>query len=486
MKIGIFFGGPSREREISLAGGRTVYDNLDRALFEPVPIFVDSLGNFILLQWPYLYKGSIRDFYPPSDLVPASNFSVYIESLGALEEAQLVRLIDRVGQRITPDQFAKRFDFAFLALHGPYGEDGALQGLLEWYHIPYTGTGILGAALGIDKVAQKQLMQQAGLAVPPYKVLSKQAWQATTDQAGLLEEVMATVGCPLVVKSPCQGSSIGVSIMQEKAVDQFIEAVHRSLFIQQVTAAAWQALTPAAKQQWMASLIDLREGIGMPVEVNGQVIDHPDALLQYLDHHCSTSSEPLQLTSLQGEEAVLFESYIQGREFSCIVLEEAPGNPIALPPTEMLKGDTHFDYRAKYLPGIVRKVTPIHLPPVQVHAIRKACTALFQALGFQVYARIDGFITPDAQIYLNDPNTTAGMHPSSFLFHQAAEVGLNPTQLLTFLIRTSLAARIRTHKVKPHVPLLLNHLDAQLASPRTCLERTFPHGAASSTKRLRP
>ena len=65
MKIGIFFGGTSREREISFAGGRTVFDNLDKTLFQPVPIFVDSLGQFILLDWQFIYKGTIRDFYPP-------------------------------------------------------------------------------------------------------------------------------------------------------------------------------------------------------------------------------------------------------------------------------------------------------------------------------------------------------------------------------------------------------------------------------------
>jgi D-alanine-D-alanine ligase-like ATP-grasp enzyme len=65
MKVGIFFGGNSREREVSFAGGRTVYDNLDKTLFEAIPIFVDSFNNFILLDWHYIYKGSIRDFYPP-------------------------------------------------------------------------------------------------------------------------------------------------------------------------------------------------------------------------------------------------------------------------------------------------------------------------------------------------------------------------------------------------------------------------------------
>ncbi|MGL5889882.1 MAG: D-alanine--D-alanine ligase family protein, partial [Bacteroidia bacterium] len=72
LRIGIFFGGTSREREISFAGGRTVYDNLDKALFEPVPLFVDSFGQFVLLDWQYVYKGSVRDFYPPVDLIPES------------------------------------------------------------------------------------------------------------------------------------------------------------------------------------------------------------------------------------------------------------------------------------------------------------------------------------------------------------------------------------------------------------------------------
>ena len=461
IKVGIFFGGASREREISFAGGRTVYDNLDKALFAPIPVFVDSLGNFILLQWQFLYKGAIRDFYPPRDLVSSDGFSVYIESLGALGEEQLEHLIRRVGQRIVPDQFSQLFDVAFLALHGPYGEDGSLQGLLEWYHIPYTGTGVLGAALGLDKVLQKQFMKQAGFAVPSYRVLSTHTWQATVDRAALFKAIIAEVGLPVVIKSPRQGSSIGVSIIREHTVDQFAIAVNRSLFIQEVSATTWQSLTPSGKKQWIASTIDLREGIGFPVVVEGKVLDHPSSLLHYLDQHFSVSSTPIQLNSLRGEEEVLLEAYIEGREFSCMVLEAIPGQPLALPPTEIIKGDVHFDYRAKYLPGIVRKETPMQLPATQLHTIRKTCVALFSTLGFQVYARIDGFFTPDHQIYLNDPNTTAGMNPSSFLFHQAAEVGLNPTQLLTFLIRTSLMARMRT--ANPHVTQLVDSLDQHKA-----------------------
>ena len=72
IRIGVFFGGISREREVSFAGGRTVYDNLNKSVFEPIPLFVDSFGNIILLSWEYIYKGSIRDFYPPAENLPSS------------------------------------------------------------------------------------------------------------------------------------------------------------------------------------------------------------------------------------------------------------------------------------------------------------------------------------------------------------------------------------------------------------------------------
>ena len=83
LRIGIFFGGASREREVSFAGGRTVYDNLNKDLFEAVPLFVDPFGRFIKVDWQYVYKGSIRDFYPPAQFLPElpHGFQIYAESL---------------------------------------------------------------------------------------------------------------------------------------------------------------------------------------------------------------------------------------------------------------------------------------------------------------------------------------------------------------------------------------------------------------------
>lgn len=472
MKIGIFFGGQSREREVSFAGGRTVYDNLNKGLFEPVPIFVDSLGNFILLNWEYVYKGTIRDFYPPVNKIPASlnNFQIYVESLGKLTQEEQLAIAAEVGRKIEPQEFKSLFDFAFLALHGPYGEDGSIQGLLEWYQVPYSGSGILPVAIGIDKAIQRDLFNDFQLRTPKSQAITRADWQQC-DKAALLSELKDTLGLPLVIKAAHQGSSIGVSIIEEENLQQFTKAVELALFEEEITATQWNAYTKEDKVQFIANLIDIRQGIGMPLLVHEGdsqvVIYHPEELLSKLDTHFANHSSSILLSAVDGEEVVLFEAFIEGKEFSCIVLQDEAGNPIALPPTEIIKGKDVFDYRSKYLPGMTRKITPINLSVARIKKIQEECCELFQKFHFNVYARLDGFITDNDEIFLNDPNTTSGMMPSSFFFHQAAEIGLNPSQFLTYIIRTSLQERIKTGKRSHETKALLAQLDANITGQQT-------------------
>ena len=182
LRVGIIFGGFSREREVSFAGGRTVYDNLDKGLFDAVPIFVDSFGSFTLLDWKYIYKGSIRDFYPPIEYLPASpnNFQVYAESVaisqlsvGSKGKNIAVEMLDSIGKHVKSEELKKHIDFAFLCLHGAGGEDGSIQGLLEYLKIPYSGSGILSSALGMDKALQRQWMKSYGYATPEYITLKR-------------------------------------------------------------------------------------------------------------------------------------------------------------------------------------------------------------------------------------------------------------------------------------------------------------------------
>lgn len=462
IKIGIFFGGASREREISFAGGRTVYDNLDKSIFEPIPIFVDSFNTFILLHWSYIYQGSIRDFYPPSLLLENNKFQLYIESLGKLSTLELKAIQHKVGIPLRAEELKEYIDVAFLVLHGPFGEDGTLQGLLDWYKIPYTGSNYLGASIGIDKLLQKSIMEQAGFPIIPYACITRKAWLTEQNKEILLAKLAMQLGMPLVVKSIRQGSSIGVSIVEKQEKEAFLKAVEGSFFMETVDAKTWKHLNKQEKAEWVSSLIDLLTGIGLPVCVHQKTIFQPTTLIQSLDTHFNSHSSSVLLESLWGESMVLVEKYILGREFSCIILQESGQEPIALPPTEILKKGMHFDYCAKYLPGLVRKKTPMEIQPTQLDHIQKACIKLFKLLHFQVYARIDGILASDGTIYLNDPNTTAGMNPSSFFFHQAAEVGLNPSQLLTFIIRHSLAERIANYAKDDFNHNLLTQLDNYL------------------------
>ncbi|MBH8559032.1 D-alanine--D-alanine ligase family protein [Hymenobacter negativus] len=480
MKIGIFFGGTSREREISFAGGRTVFDNLDKALFQPVPIFVDSLGQFILLDWQFIYKGTIRDFYPPVSSQPPSlhHLQVYIESLGELSHDEKFEAIAKVGRKIDAEQLPLLMDFAFLALHGPGGEDGAIQGMLEWLGIPYSGSGILPSAFGIDKIAQKNLLKALGRPTPDFRVITAEEWDRT-DHAATLAYLVRELGLPLVLKAPRQGSSIGVSILKTDDLSKFEAAIERSLFRKTLTRADWQRLGEQDKVAWVQHLTDIREGIGLPVIMeeagirnreaahsplpdSRSTIYHPETLLFTLDQAFETA-ETVRLTNVDGETQVLVESFVAGREFSCIVVEDPDGAPLALPPTEIVKGEEMFDYRSKYLPGLARKVTPIDLPEDKIQEIREACEEMFRTFGFQVYARLDGFVGHDGRLFLNDPNTTSGMLPASFFFHQAAEIGLNPSQFLTYLIRTSLAARRRAGLRPVKLGTLLEQLDTAVA-----------------------
>ncbi len=465
MRIGIFFGGQSREREISFAGGRTVYDNLNKSIFEAVPVFVDSLGNFILLDWQYIYKGTIRDFYPPTEFIPHSshNFQVYIESLEDLNKEKLEALIDQVGKKVQPDQFNELFDFAFLALHGPFGEDGSIQGLLEWYGIPYSGSGILPSAIGINKVIQKDYFKKNHFPDPNYQTIPCDQWAQREKQEGLYTEIRENIGLPMVIKASSQGSSIGIGILQKDSFEEFEKLVNKAWFITRIEKKLWSNLSEDDKRVFLVNLTDIRDGPGFPVYHKESLIHHPEDLWQYLNLFFENGNDFIELTCINSEEEIIVESFIKGKEFSCIVIE-GPDGPIALPPTEIVKTKNLFDYRSKYLPGVIRKVTPIDLPEDVVEKIRQESARLNTSLYCHVYARIDGFYSDDGEIYLIDPNTTSGMMPSSFFFHQAAEIGLNPSQFLTYIIRTSLQSRILTGKDNQRLRRMISDLDNQIAA----------------------
>lgn len=464
IRVGILFGGNSREREVSFAGGRTVYDNLDTSLFEPVPIFIDSFGNAVHLQWEHVYKGSIRDFYPPAVFLPQLpyGFQMYAESLipeEALERAGIAiqdetldiqhvfeqKMLEFIGKPISWSEIKQHIDIAFLALHGTFGEDGSIQGLLEWMGIPYTGSGILPSAMGINKWVQKKFQESKKLAINDFSSVTYEEWNDsdTVEKHQLFQQALLRFHHHFVVKPAHQGSSLGVTILEDPSFEQFCDAVDLAFFKIRIDTDEFKQKEESERIKYIKDLTDIRSGLGLPIQAATGTLFTPLHVLEFLN----TSEGTVELQANDSESRVLIESKIEGKEFSCIVVAHRDREPIALPPTEIKKTGALFDYRSKYLPGLSRKETPMDVPHSVIEDIRKACCELYQFLGFEVYARIDGFVNNEGHIFLNDPNTTSGMMPSSFFFHQAAEIGLNPSQFLTFIIRQSVKTRMYSH---PH------------------------------------
>ncbi len=470
IRVGIFFGGASREREVSFAGGRTVYDNLDKSLFEAIPIFVDSFGNFVMVNWEFVYKGSIRDFYPPASFLPdlPHGFQVYAESLQP-DLTMQKQMLNTLGKPVSAEDLKQHIDFAFLALHGTLGEDGTIQGLLEWYNIPYSGSGIFASALGINKSRQKDFQERAGLYVNHYQTLKRDAWLQADDieRGNLFVFFNREFKEHFVVKPANQGSSLGVSVLKNRDFSAFERAVNLAFFRIQLQHEEWNHLTEEGKIDLIKEITDIRSGLGLPLLVNGDWCFMPDDLLNRLNHLLTDISGSVLLESPDAETEVVFEEFIQGREFSCIVVRDDQGNPIALPPTEIRKKTDYFDYRSKYLPGLSHKITPMPGSAELLEEIRTACTALYDFFGFNVYARIDGFVSENDEVFLNDPNTTSGMMPSSFFFHQAAEIGLNPARFLTMIVRNSLSERIETQPKSQWLRETLSRLDKNIDAMRS-------------------
>jgi len=426
MRIGILMGGASREREISFAGGRTVFDTLDRNRFQPVPIFVDGHRRFILLEEQYLYKGTIKDFYPPARFLPDNFFPYGIDHF----TDNLDAIIASVGKEIAPQDLKNYFDFAFLTLHGTFGEDGTIQGLLEWLGIPYSGTNVYGSALGMDKITVRQHLAQNGFATPRYVIID----QGSDTE---FEKIEHNVGYPFVVKNPIQGSSIGIAIARNRA--ELIEAVEKCFFRQKLNLSEWRKKAESEKNIEIRSWMDERVAIGLPILVENRIFYRPVELFDFLENSQETE---ITLVAPDAPNRLLVEEFISGKEVSVIVIEDENGNPVALPPTEIVKNQSVFDYHDKYLSGSVHKYTPARLADSVLRMIQTEAERLTKACDFQVFARIDGILSADESvIYFNDPNTTSGMLPGSFLFHQAAEVGFTPTRFLTYLIERSLQRR---------------------------------------------
>jgi D-alanine-D-alanine ligase len=212
LRVGVLFGGRSSEHEISLRSALTVMSAMDPGKYEIVPIGIDRSGKWYLEQDAIKvltakteHLGALDSHGTQVTLLPHPDSRALVPAPSNDKSAAVARPEPGLGATL---------DAVFPVLHGTYGEDGTVQGLLELAGVPYVGAGVLGSAIGMDKDAQKRLLRDAGVPVLRYNPITRREY---TEKPSLAAKMARALGYPVFVKPNARGSSVGVSKVKKQA-----------------------------------------------------------------------------------------------------------------------------------------------------------------------------------------------------------------------------------------------------------------------------
>jgi len=371
-RVCVIFGGRSGEHEVSIVSATSVMNALDPNKYEVIPVGITKSGRWIAgEQATQLLKSGKDAEHSLAMVAPDPNERRLISSVPAgSDKRELQSLEDKI-------------DVVIPILHGTYGEDGTVQGLLELANLPYVGAGVLGSAICMDKVVQKNLCLQAGVSVVDFLWLRYEDWQAdqkenfstavnpqqlsNLSRPEMLNAIEKKLGLPVFVKPANMGSSVGIS-----------KAHHRDELVAGVEEAA-----------------------------------------KY-DHK------------------ILIEAAVANpREIEVSVL----GNlrPRASVPGEVVPSNEFYDYDAKYVDGASTSYIPAELPAPLAAAIRQTAINGFVACECEGMARVDFLLERQAsKFYLNEINTIPGFTSISMYPKLWEASGLSYTQLLDELIQLAI------------------------------------------------
>jgi D-alanine-D-alanine ligase len=378
IRVAVIFGGRGPEHAVSCMGGGNMLSSIDRDKYDVVPIGITRDGAWVQVadeperlaitgrELPSVEAVAQPDAEPTSPgsaVAPRAGHEVLTSSA----PGHIPHLLGDV-------------DVVLPVLHGPFGEDGTIQGLLEIAGVPYVGAGVLASAVSMDKEYMKLIFAARGLPVGPYVVLRERDWPADeeddsadlaahTERKRVLDDI-AALGWPLFVKPARGGSSIGTS----KAHD----------------------------------IAGLRASIAL---------------------------------ARQYDPKVLIEAAVDGREIEVSVLEGENGAPpdTSMPGQLLIDGGEEFwDFEAKYLDAASGMAIPAPIPPAAAQEIRRLAAAAFEAVSCEGLARVDFFYTPTGQILVNEINTIPGLSPASYFQKMWEVTGLAFPDLIDRLLRTAL------------------------------------------------
>ena len=369
IRVAVVFGGRSSEHAISCITAGSVLSVIDHERYEVIPVGITSAGDWVLgsgdPEHLAITDGKLPEITADSGASLALPFAPEAGSF----------LVTRPGDG--PAALGE-VDVVLPLLHGPYGEDGTIQGLFEMVGTRYAGAGVFASAACMDKIMLKVLLAGQGFTVGPYVGITDRQWRM--DRKRILEDVAAlanstasgagTVG---FVKPARAGSSVGITRL-------------------------------------------------------GDVTD-TDAVVAAVE------------SARQHDPRVLVEAAVEGREIECGVLEATDGGwPEVSVPAEIHVDTEHdfYDFEAKYLADSDLTI-PAELSEEVTAELRRTAAAAFDAAGGEGLARVDFFYGADGHIYINEINTMPGFTPTSAFPQMWAASGLDYPTLVDRLLRTALA-----------------------------------------------
>ncbi|HBC83928.1 MAG TPA: D-alanine--D-alanine ligase A [Clostridiales bacterium] len=344
IKIGVIFGGMSTEHNVSNVSGTSVIQNLNREKYEIYPIYISKGGKWFRYIKP-------------------------VEEIKILQIGEEPQELDEIKN---PLDFLKKLDVIFPVLHGLYGEDGTIQGLLELINVPYVGCKVLGACNSMDKVYTKIILDKAKIKQVKYAYIrkNKDAYiyvdekfnETTLSLNEISEKISKKIDFPVFVKPSNSGSSVGV----EKAIniDELKKAIE------------------------FASQYDVK---------------------------------------------ILIEQGIDARELECGILgnEDVEASCVG----EILPAEEFYSYDAKYKNDDSRVVIPANITEEQANEIRHTAMKAFKALDAKGLSRVDFFIDrKTGDVYLNEINTMPGFTEISMYPKLWEKSGISYSELLDKLI----------------------------------------------------
>lgn len=358
LKLGVIFGGMSTEHDVSIVSGTSVIKNLNKEKYEIFPIYVDQKG-----QW---YK--------------------YVKPLKDIKVLQVGDTLTEIESIQNPTEYLKNMDVVFPVLHGLYGEDGTIQGLLELLKIPYVGCRVLGSSICMDKVYAKIVFEKAGILQAKFvyiranrnksecedidynldnisfTYINEQFEEQEVSTSKIAEIVEKTVHFPVFVKPSNSGSSVGV---------------HKATNEQELT----QALLDASKY----------------------------------------------------DTKILLEEEIIGREVECAVLGNEKVRATCV--GEVLSAEDFYTFDAKYKNAESRTVIPAEIGKEKQKEIQDLAVRAFKAVDGKGLSRVDFFIRKsDNKVCINEINTMPGFTQISMYPKLWEACGLSYTELLDKLI----------------------------------------------------